>query len=130
MKSIRTQEERLDQLKNRRKSVSSKADSAERKLNRMETGHKDTATQSTLLEGLRNTMRELDSDIMTGEARLGDLKRTSAKVWMTLKFGAMQECCRKGIVRSHHYVCFSLLMDILRSSLKQETSSWPSFLSW
>ena len=114
MKSIRTQEERLDQLKNRRKGVASKADAAERKLNRMETGHKDTAAQSTLLEGLRNSMRELDSDIMIGEAKLGDLKRTSAKVWMSLKFGGLQECCRKGIVSSHLYVCLSLLMDICR----------------
>jgi hypothetical protein len=129
MKAVRTQEESLDQLRNRRKGVASKADAAERKLNRMDSGQKDTTAQFILLEGLRNSIRELDSEIMTGEARLGDLKRTSAKAWMTLKFSGLQECCRKGIVRSHHHVCFALLMGILRSSLKQETLSWPSFLS-
>ena len=129
MKSIRTQEERLEQLRYRRKGLSSKADAAERKLNRLESGQKDTAAQSVLLEGLRNSMRELDSDIMIGEAKLGDLKRTSTKVWMSLKFGGLQECCRKGIVRSHLFVCFSLLMYIFRSSLMQESLSWPSCLS-
>jgi hypothetical protein len=130
MKSVRTQEESLDHLRNRRKGVASKADAAERKLNRMDSGHKDTATQTVLLEGLRNTIRELDSEIMTGEAKLADLKRTSTKVWMTLKFGGLQECCRKGVVRFYPHVCSSPLMGIFRSSLKQESLLWPSFLSW
>jgi predicted RNase H-like nuclease (RuvC/YqgF family) len=129
MKTVRTQEESLDQLRNRRKGVASKADAAERKLNRMDSGHKDTAAQSALLEGLRNSIRELDSEIMTGEAKLGDLKRALAKVWMALKFGGLQECCRKGIVRFCRHVYSSLLMDIFRLSLMQESSSWPSFLS-
>ena len=110
MKTVRTQEESLDQLRNRRKGVASKADAAERKLNRMDSGHKDTAAQSVLLEGLRNSIRELDSEIMTGEAKLGDSKRTLTKVWMTLKFGGLQECCRKGTVRFHRHVSPSLLM--------------------
>jgi hypothetical protein len=129
MKAVRTQEENLDQLKNRRKGVASKADAAERKLSKMDAGHKDRPTQSGLLEGLRDSMRELDSEIMTGEAKLGDLKRTSTKVWMTLKFGGLQECCRKGIVRLCHHICCSLLTVIVRSSLNQESLSWPSFLS-
>jgi hypothetical protein len=129
MKAVRTQEESLDQLRNRRKGVASKADAAERKLNRMDSGQKDTTAQFILLEGLRNSIRELDSEIMTGEAKLGDLKRTSAKIWMTIKFGGLQDCCRKGIVRSHHHVYSALLMGIPRSSLKQETLSWQSFLS-
>jgi hypothetical protein len=36
---------------------------------------------------------------MTEEAKLGDLKRTATKSWMTLKFGGLQEFCRKGLVR-------------------------------
>jgi len=116
-------------LKHRRKSVASKADAAERKLTKMDAGHKDRASQSALLEGLRNSIRELDSEIMTGEARLGDSKRTLAQFWMTLKFGGLEECCRKGVVRLHRHICSSLLMVIYRSLLKQESLSWPSFLS-
>lgn len=128
MKEIRTQEENHDQLKHRRKSVASKADAAERKLAKMDTGHKDRTAQFNLLEGLRNTIRELDSEIMTGDAKLGDLKRTLAQVWMTLKFGGLEEFCRKGIVRLNRHIYSSPLMVICRSSLKQESLSWPSFL--
>jgi hypothetical protein len=118
MKTVRTQEENLDLLRNRRKGVASKADAAERKLSKMDAGHKDRAAQSALLEGLRNSMRELDSEIMTGEAKLGDSKRTLAQFWMTLKFGGLEECCRKGIVRLNHHIYSSILMFIYRSSLK------------
>lgn len=98
MKAVRTQEESLDRLKTRRKTVASKADSAERKLSRMDSSHKDALTQSNLLEQLRDTIRELDAEILIGEARLGDLKRTATKAWMILKFGGLEECCRKGLV--------------------------------
>ena len=99
MKSIRTQEEKLDAIKHRRKNVASKADSAERKLNKMDSTNKNTSGQSELLTRLRDEIRELDSEIMTEEAKLGDLKRTATKSWMTLKFGGLQEFCRKGLVR-------------------------------
>ena len=128
MKAVRTHEEKLDQLRHRRKGVATKADAAERKLTKMDAGH-NRAAQSSLLEGLRNSIRELDSEIMTGEAKLGDLKRTLAQVWMTLKFGGLEECCRKGVVRLHRHICSSLLKVINRSLLKQESSSWLSFLS-
>ncbi|KAF8504541.1 hypothetical protein F5888DRAFT_761267 [Russula emetica] len=98
MKTVRTQEENLDLLRNRRKSVASKADAAERKLTKIDAGQKDRAAQSALLEGLRNSIRELDSEIMTGEAKLGDSKRTLAQFWMTLKFGGLEELCRKGVI--------------------------------
>lgn len=98
MKAIRTQEEHLDKLRSRRKSVASKADSAERKLSRMDPAHKDAPAQSNLLEQLRDSIRELDAEIMTREARLGDSKRTSTRAWMILKFGGLEECCRRGLV--------------------------------
>jgi hypothetical protein len=99
MKGVRTQEEKLDIIKHRRKNVASKADSAERKLSKMDAQHKNTPTQTELLTRLRDEIRELDSEIMTQEAKLGDMKRTATKSWMTLKFGGLQECCRKGLVR-------------------------------
>jgi predicted RNase H-like nuclease (RuvC/YqgF family) len=98
MKSVRTQEEKLDILKHRRKGVVSKADSAERKLSKLDPGHKNTPAQTELLMRLREEIRELDSEIMTEETKLGDLKRTAAQDWMSLKFGGLQECCRKGLV--------------------------------
>jgi len=107
MKGVRTQEENLDQLRHRRKGVASKADAAERKLSKMDAGHKDRAAQSSSLEDLRNLIRELDSEIMTGEAKLGDSKRTATKIWMTIKFGGLQECCRKGIVSPPLHMLFT-----------------------
>ena len=128
MKAVRTQEENLDRLRSRRKSVGSKADSAERKLNKMDSSHKDVAAQSGLLEQLRDTIRELDSEIMTTEANLGDLKRSATKAWMTIKFGGLEECCRKGIVRFGSHVCCLRLIHMPRSSPNQASVSWPNFL--
>ncbi|KAI0266407.1 hypothetical protein BC834DRAFT_127325 [Gloeopeniophorella convolvens] len=98
MKAVRSQEEKLDGLRHRRKNVVSKADTAERKLNKMDPGNKNTPAQSELLLRLRDEIRDMDSTIMTDEAKLGDLKRTATKAWMTLKFGGLQECCRKGLI--------------------------------
>jgi hypothetical protein len=128
MKAVRTQEENLDKLRQRRRSVASKADSAERKLNKMDPAHKDAPTQSNLLELLRDSIRELDSGIMTGEAKLGDLKRTATKAWMTLKFGGLEECCRKGLVRFGDHAWSPLLIRMHRLSLKQASESWPNYL--
>lgn len=100
MKAVRTREEALDALKHRRKNVASKADTAERKLSKMAPEHKNTPAQTELLTRLREEIRELDSDIMTEEAGLGDFKRATTKMMMTLKFGGLQECCEKGIVRA------------------------------
>jgi len=127
MKAVRTHEESLDRLRSRRKTVASKADSAERKLNRMDPGHKDAAAQSNLLEQLRDTIRELDSEIMAAEAKLGDLKRTATKAWMVLKFGGLEECCRKGLVRFGSHICRLCLIHIPRLSLNQASASWPNF---
>lgn len=98
MKTVRTQEEKVDSLKHRRKGIVSKSDSAERKLSKLDPGHKNTPAQTELLMRLREEIRELDSEIMTEETKLGDLKRNAAKDWMTLKFGGLQECCRKGLI--------------------------------
>lgn len=118
MKAVRTQEEKLDSLKHRRKGIVSKSDSAERKLSKLDPGHKNTPTQTELLMRLREEIRELDSEIMTEETKLGDLKRTAAKDWMSLKFGGLQECCRKGLVCALCLVFYRLLTGTLRSSLK------------
>lgn len=98
MKSIRTREEGLDELKRRRKSVAASADSAEKKLNKMSPEHKNLAMQTDTLHRLRDEIRQLDSDIMTEEARLGDFKRSTTRNLMGLKFGGLQELSAKGTI--------------------------------
>ncbi|TFY82380.1 hypothetical protein EWM64_g1634 [Hericium alpestre] len=98
MKAVRSREENLDALRHRKKSMMSKADSAEKKLNKMSPEHKNLHAQTESLNRLQDEIRQLDSEIMTEEASLGDFKRSSTKTWMTLKFGGLQECCEKGVI--------------------------------
>ena len=98
LKAIRTREEGLDELKRRRKSVAASADSAERKLNKMSPEHKNLATQTETLQRLRDEIRQLDTDIMTEEARLGDFKRTTTRTLMGLKFGGLHELSSKAMI--------------------------------
>ena len=98
MKSIRSREEGLDELKRRRKAVAAKADSAEKKLNKMSPDHKNLTMQSDMLHRLRDEIRQLDTEIMTEEARLGDFKRSTTRTFMGLKFGGMLELSERGLI--------------------------------
>lgn len=98
MKAIRSREEDLDSLKRRRKSVAARADSAEKKLNKMSPEHKNLAVQTDILHRLRDEIRQLDTEIMTEEARLSDFKRSTTRSWMGLKFGGLQELSAKGTI--------------------------------
>ena len=98
MKSIRTKEEELDELKRRRKAVAAKADSAEKKLNKMSPDHKNLTVQTDMLHRLRDEIRQLDTEIMTEEARLGDFKRSTTRSFMGLKFGGMLELSERGLI--------------------------------
>ena len=98
MKAVRTREENLDELKKRRKSLMSKADSADKKLSKMSGENKNFQSQADALNKLREEIRALDTDILNEEASLGDFKRSSAKNWMGIKLGALAECCEKGLV--------------------------------
>ena len=98
MKAVRTREENLDELKRRRRSVISDADSAERKLSKMSPENKNLQQQTDLLNRLRDEIRGMDAEIMAEEASLGDFKRSSVRAWMGRKFGALLEACEKGAV--------------------------------
>lgn len=98
MKAVRAREENLDRLKHQRRSIASKADTAEKKLNKMNPENKNLQAQTDLLLGLRNQTRDLDAEILAEEASLGDFKREATRNWMTLKFGGLQEVCEKGLV--------------------------------
>ncbi|KXN81947.1 Sphingolipid long chain base-responsive protein PIL1 [Leucoagaricus sp. SymC.cos] len=97
LKAIRTREENLDELKRRRRSVMSKADSAEKKLQKMGPEHKNLVQQTDLLNRLSEEIRGLDMDIMQDEAALGDFKRAATRSWLGLKFGGLLELCEKGV---------------------------------
>ncbi|KAI6015863.1 hypothetical protein BKA83DRAFT_4340109 [Pisolithus microcarpus] len=96
MKSVRTREEALDDLRRRRKRVGASAESAEKKLHKMSPEHKNLGAQTDILNKLREEMRVMDGDILREEAALGDYKRKCTKNWMALKFGGLVECCEKG----------------------------------
>ncbi|KAG6830787.1 hypothetical protein H0H87_007040 [Tephrocybe sp. NHM501043] len=98
LKSIRTREENLDELKRRRRSLGAKAEAAEKKLSKMSPEHKNLMAQTDSLNALRVEIRSMDSQIMTEEAALGDFKRSTTRAWMGLKFGGMLECSEKGMI--------------------------------
>ncbi|KAF9448072.1 hypothetical protein P691DRAFT_71215 [Macrolepiota fuliginosa MF-IS2] len=98
LKAIRTREENLDELKRRRRSVISKAESAGRKLQKMSPEHKNLVQQTDLLSRLQEEIRGLDTEIMRDEAAIGDFKRSATRSWMGLKFGGLLEFCEKGVI--------------------------------
>ena len=98
MKAVRSREEALEELRRKRKSLQSNADSADRKLSKMSAENKNFQAQADALNKLRDEIRAMDTEIMTEEASLGDFKRTSSKNWLGIKFGALMECCEKGAV--------------------------------
>ena len=112
MKAVRSREETLDDLRRRRKSLAAKADSAEKTLSKMNPDNKNLQAQTDLLNKLREEIRVMDTDIMAEEASLGDFKRMSAKTWMGLKFGGLQECSQKGTVSLQLLYAFPQAQDI------------------
>lgn len=100
MKSVRTREEALDDLRRRRRRVSASAEAAEKKLNKMSPEHKNLGLQTDTLNKLRDEIRAIDGEIIREEAELGDYKRKCAKDWMGFKFGGLVECCEQGVVRA------------------------------
>ncbi|CAK5264638.1 unnamed protein product, partial [Mycena citricolor] len=98
LKQIRTREEALDELKRRRKATHARADSAEKKLNKMGPEHKNLGAQTELLTGLQAQIRSMDVDIMNEETSLSDFKRSASRAFLGLKFGGLMECCEKGCI--------------------------------
>ncbi|KAH8110206.1 hypothetical protein DFH11DRAFT_1622840 [Phellopilus nigrolimitatus] len=100
MKAVRSREENLDELRRRRKAVSAKSDSAEKRLSKMGAEHKSLQQQTELLNNLREQIRNMDWEILSDEARLSDFKRSSTRNWMMLKFGGLLECAEKATIVS------------------------------
>ncbi|KAL4064724.1 hypothetical protein V8B97DRAFT_1875871, partial [Scleroderma yunnanense] len=100
MQAVRTREEGLGDMCRRRRRLDDSAESAGKKLNKMNHQHKDFGAQTETVFRLKAEIRRLDAEIIREEAALGDLKRKCAKNWMTFKFGGLDECSEKGIVRA------------------------------
>lgn len=94
-KKIREREEALEETRRRRRRTAQNAESAEKKLAKMGTENKGLPSQTELLERLRTEIRQLDTDIVTEEAKLGDFKRQTVKEAMSLKFGGLEELGEK-----------------------------------
>lgn len=74
-KRIRAREEALAELRRRRRETGNKAENAEKKLAKMGPENKSLPQQTDLLERLRQEMRQMDTEIVTEESKLGDFKR-------------------------------------------------------
>ena len=85
-------------MRRNKKSLTSKADSADKKLGKMSLGDKNFRQQIDLLSNLREQISTLDVEITNEEASLGDWKRTMAREWMGVLFGGLLECSKKGAV--------------------------------
>jgi hypothetical protein len=98
LKALRTREETLDDTHRRKKSLVSKAVSADKKLNKMGVDNKNLRQQTDLLMGLHDQIRVIDAEITNEEASLDDLKRIKAREWMGILFGGLLECSEKGAI--------------------------------
>ncbi|CAE7053220.1 unnamed protein product [Rhizoctonia solani] len=95
MKSIRSREESLDEMKRRKRTVDHKADSADKKLAKMSPEHKSRMAQVELLNELKEEGRRLEIDIVNEEAAIGDYKRRATREFLGLKFAGMVEFAEK-----------------------------------
>ncbi|KAL5640537.1 hypothetical protein ACGC1H_007698 [Rhizoctonia solani] len=95
MKSIRSREEALDEMKRRKRTVDHKADSADKKLAKMGAEHKGRMAQVELLNELKEEGRRLEIDIVNEEAAIGDYKRRVTREFLGLKFAGMVELAEK-----------------------------------
>ncbi|CAE6469420.1 unnamed protein product [Rhizoctonia solani] len=95
LKSIRSREENLDEMKRRKRTVDHKADSADKKLAKMSAEHKNRMAQVELLNELKEEGRRLEIDIVNEEAALGDYKRRATREFLALKFAGMAELAEK-----------------------------------
>jgi len=98
LKAVRTREEKLGELRRDRRSVISKVDSADKKLNKMSPEDRNFQQQRGILMSLREEIRTLGTKILDEEASFGDWKRVKSKEWMVVLFSGLLECSAKGAV--------------------------------
>jgi len=94
-KNIRSREEALEDLLKRRRQTGNRAEREEKKLAKMGQENKNLQTQTELLQSLRDQMRQMDTEILVEEAKLGDFKRQATKEALAIKFGGCFELAEK-----------------------------------
>jgi len=80
------------------RSLKSRADSASKKLSKINPGERGYQKQADVLSDLREEIRTLDAEIVDEGISLGDWKHTQAREWMGILFGGLLECSEKGVV--------------------------------
>ncbi|KAJ7692939.1 hypothetical protein B0H17DRAFT_513143 [Mycena rosella] len=125
LKAIRAREQALNELKQKRKAAHADADSAERRLNKMGRQHKNLSAQIAQHTQQLAKVREMDGQILSEEAALGDFKRSSVRALIGLKFGGLMECCEKGRV-----VAELGAISFRRSRRSQLNRVWHARSTW
>ncbi|PWN47370.1 hypothetical protein IE53DRAFT_371514 [Violaceomyces palustris] len=97
-KSIRTREESLSDLKNRKRSLGSRIESVEKKLAKMGPENKELMKVTGQLKDMRSEMENLRVEVMEEEAAIGDFKRRTVKEALGLKCGGLLEMAEKVII--------------------------------
>lgn len=100
LEGMSTRGDSLDNLKQRRNTAHRKAEDTGAQLKKMNPDNKYYGMHTEALRCLRNDVRKMDSEIKLEDAAFGDFKRTTTKVWMTLKFGGLHDCSQTGTVRN------------------------------
>ena len=100
LKDVHTREEALEGMRRRRDSLSFKADSERKKLDKMSGGIENYKKlgHSLRWHGLLADILAIDTEITKEEVNFGDWKRTKAREWMTILLGGLLECSEKGAV--------------------------------
>ena len=100
LKAVRTREEAFAELLRQSRSLKPKADSADRKLNKMNPGDNDLRQQADMVRNLREQIRTLDAKIMDEKISLGGWKRVRARECMGALFCGLLECSATGAIVS------------------------------
>lgn len=98
MKAIRSRDEAFTQLKNKRSQVHSKMTKMDSKLREMNRRGEDLVNQTYKLDLIKEELRTLDGELTAETTELPSFKRRIARQWMSLKFGGLAECAKKGVV--------------------------------
>jgi len=105
LKVVRTREQPFGEMRRNKKSLMSRADYTEKRLNNMSSREKNFRQQTKLLATLREQIRTLnvkimdeEARLMDEEARLSDAKRDKAREWMDALFSGLLECSATGTI--------------------------------
>ncbi|KIY44470.1 hypothetical protein FISHEDRAFT_51447 [Fistulina hepatica ATCC 64428] len=85
--------------------------------------HKNFAAQTELLNNLRRDISEMDAKILHDEASVGDFKRTSAKAFLSIKFGGLLELSEKGVIVAEYG-------NLITAEIPEETTPPGGQRSW